>query len=134
MSKSVKQMSVAELEKALSAKRDKLEVLASEREELLKELGRVDGKIRDLGGKVSGRVSTGRRGPRAKNEKPLWGHVEDILGRTKRGFTVDELEQKIRASGYKTKSKNFKNVIYQCLYHSEDVSHDSATGRYVLKS
>jgi len=65
---------------------------------------------------------------------PLWGHVENILGRTKRGFTIDELEKKILASGYKTNSNNFKNVVYQCLYHSEDVSLNGETGRYVLKS
>ncbi len=134
MAKSISQMSVVELEKALSTKRDKINDYMSERDQILKELDRVEGKIRDLGGKVAGRKAQGRRGPRAKNEKPLWGYVEDILGRTKKGFTIEELEKRVLASGYKTKSNNFRNVIYQCLYHAEQVSHDSETGRYVLDS
>ncbi len=134
MAKSVNQMSVGELEKALAVKRDKLDELMSERDQVLKDLDRIDGKIRDVGGKVSAKRAQGRRGPKAKNEKPLWGYVEDILGRTKKGLTIEELEQKVLASGYMTKSNNFRNVIYQCLYHAEEVTHDSSTGRYVIKS
>ncbi|MCA9073755.1 MAG: hypothetical protein KDA93_01890 [Planctomycetaceae bacterium] len=133
MAKAVSQMSVAELEKALSAKREKVDALLTERDQILRELDKVEGKIRDLGGNLSGRRAQGRRGPRAKNEKPLWGYVEDILGRSKRGVTIEELEKKVLASGYKTNSNNFRNVIYQCLYHAEQVSHDSSTGRYVLE-
>lgn len=134
MTKPISQMSLAELEKALAAKREKIDEYMSERDQLLKNLSRVESKILDLGGSLSGRKVQGRRGPRVKNEKPLWGYVEDILGRSKRGLTIDELEQKILASGYKTNSSNFRNVIYQCLYHAEQVSHDSTTGRYILKS
>ncbi len=134
MAKSVNQMSVSELEKALAVKRDKLGELMGERDQVLKELDRIDGKIRDMGGKVSAKRAQGRRGPKAKNDKPLWGYVEEILGRSKRGFTIEELEQKVLDSGYKTKSNNFRNVIYQCLYHAEQVTHDSSTGRYVLES
>ena len=134
MAKPVSQMSVTELEKALSAKREKIDVLMAERDQVLKELDKVESKIRDLGGSLSGRRAQGRRGPRAKNDKPLWGYVEDILGRSKRGVTIEELEKKVLASGYKTNSNNFRNVIYQCLYHSEQVTHDSSTGRYVLES
>ena len=134
MAKSVNQMSVSELEKVLAFKREKLDDLMSERDQVLKELDRIDGKIRDLGGKVSARKSQGRRGPKAKNEKPLWGYVEDLLGRSKRGMTIEELEKKILASGYNTKSNNFRNVIYQCLYHAEQVTHDSSTGRYIINS
>lgn len=134
MAKSVNQMSVAELEKALSARRERIDSLMADRDQILRELDKVEGKIRDLGGSFSGRRAQGRRGPRAKNEKPLWGYVEDILGRSKRGVTIEELEKKVLASGYKTNSNNFRNVIYQCLYHAEEVSHDSSTGRYILKS
>ncbi|MCA9111870.1 MAG: hypothetical protein R3B91_22920 [Planctomycetaceae bacterium] len=134
MAKPISQMSVAELEKALAAKRDKIDEYLGERDQLLKSLDRVESKIRDLGGSVTGRRVQGRRGPRVKNEKPLWGYVSDILGRTKKGLTIEELEEKILSSGYKTNSSNFRNVIYQCLYHAEQVSHDSSTGRYVMKS
>ncbi len=136
MPKNVSEMSVADLEKALLSKRSKLEDLSNQRDRLRKQLETVEGKIRTLGGTPAtpGKRRGGRRGKRVKNAKPLTAYVEEILGRTKKGFTVDEVMQKVLDSGYKTKSKNFRNVVYQCLYHAENIVQDEKTGRYQLTS
>ncbi len=136
MPKNVSEMSVAALEKALLTKRSKLEDLSSQRDRLRKQLETVEGKIQTLGGTPAapGKLRGGRRGKRVKNDMPLSGYVEDILGRTKKGFTVDEVVQKVLEAGYKTKSKSFRNVVYQCLYHAENIVQDEKTGRYQLTS
>jgi len=136
MAKNVNEMSVADLEKALLSKRSKLEDLSSQRERLRKQLETVEGKIQTLGGTpgTPAKRGGGRQGKRVKNAKPLSGYIEEILGRTKKGFTVDEVEQKVLEAGYKTKSKNFRNVVYQCLYHAENIAQDEKTGRHLLNS
>ncbi len=137
MAKSVTEMSLAELEKALSSRKSKLEKLQTQRKQLLKQLAGIDSKIRGIAGSEAVEKAPGVkvvRKRRPKNKQPLKAYVLDILGRSKKGLTLDEVHTKVLASGYKTKSDNFKNVVYQCLYHAKDISQDSETGRYQLKS
>jgi len=136
MPKTVSDMSVADLEKALQSKRGKLDDLSNQRDRLRKQLESVEGKIQTLGGTPAdpGKQKGGRRGKRVKNAMPLSGYVEEVLGRTKKGFTVDEVEQKVLEAGYKTNSKNFRNVVYQCLYHAENIVQDEKSGRHQLMS
>jgi hypothetical protein len=37
------------------------------------------------------------------------------------------------ATGYKSGSSNFKNVLYQTLYNDSKIVHDRKTGNYRLK-
>ena len=137
MAKSVNEMSVVALEKALSTKKARLDKLLAQRIQLQKQLDGVERKIRDVGG--DGAVEETKRSRRVRklrprNKQPLAAYVREILGRTKKGLTIDEVHAKVLDSGYKTKSENFKNVIYQCLYHAEDITQDADTGRYQLKT
>lgn len=145
----LREMSVAQLEKALLSK------LVAAREQLRKELGSLDDKIRDLSGgatapKAAEAESTeedgprrrgrpkgsknrkGRRGPRVKNEKSLRVYVQEELQKAKKGLTIDELIANVQAAGYQSKSDKFKAVMYQCLFHGKRFQKDDATGKYVL--
>lgn len=133
MAKAVAEMSLAELERALESKRSKVDELLQRREKLQKELEALDEKIRSLagGGKIEGSVRRRRR--RAKNEKSLKEHVVECLSRNKKGLALPDLHDKVLEAGYKTHSRNFRNVLYQCLYNLPEVKHDPSTGRYVMQ-
>lgn len=147
----LREMSVAQLEKALLSK------LLAARDTLRKELGSLDDKIRDLsGGTAAPRASAseasddgddaprrrgrpkgsknrkGRRGPRVKNEKSLRAYVQEELQKAKKGLTIDELITNVQAAGYQSKSDKFKNVMYQCLFHGERFQRDATSGKWVL--
>lgn len=145
----LREMSVEQLEKALLSK------LVAAREQMRKDLGSLDLKIRDLSGGTSvpkaaesessdedgprrrGRPKgsknrKGRRGPRVKNEKSLRVYVQEELQKAKKGLTIDELITAVQAAGYKSKSDKFKAVMYQCLFHGKRFQRDDATGKYVL--
>lgn len=133
MAKVSNQMSVAELERLLENRKTQLNRLTKERDKLQKDLQRVEEKISSLeGGRGMGRRVGGTVRP--KNKKSLHEVVTEILGRSKKGFPLGKLHDKVLESGYKTNSNNFKNVLYQCLYNSDDIQHDNKTGNYYLKN
>jgi len=136
-------MSLAELEAILEKKQSRLDELKKKQSRLEKELDGVNQEIATLEGKGKGRRgrpagSTNKkktvRRRRAKNAKPLKGHVEEILADNKKGLTLQQIVDKVKKAGYKSKSKDFKNVVYQCLYHTEEFVLDKAKGTYTLKS
>ncbi|MFH5805487.1 hypothetical protein ACG2DA_15665, partial [Alienimonas sp. DA493] len=78
------------------------------------------------GGKSS---AAGRKRP--KNEKPLPAVLADVL-EGKSGMALDDIHDAVVATGYKTSSKNFKNVIYQNLYNKDEFT-KSGDGTWVYK-
>jgi hypothetical protein len=130
MAKSVGVMSVAELEQILEDRKTKAIELGKRREQLQKELDEIDQQILEVMG--DHRVVRRRR-RRLKNEKSLRSHVLELLGKSKKGFSMADLTTKILAAGYKSSSSNFRNVLYQCLYNTEGVTFDQATGCYKMK-
>lgn len=130
-----KEMTVAQLERALENKRSRLTELTAKREKLQKQLAKTDSEIASLAGRGAAEgTGVRRRRRRPKNAKSLRAYVLEILGRSKKGLTIAELDDKVQATGYKSKSRNFRNVLYQCLYNSDEIGQDKETGRYVLKS
>lgn len=130
-----KEMTVAQLERALENKRLRLSELTTKREKLQKQLAKTESEIASLAGRgVAEGTGVRRRRRRPKNAKSLRAYVLEILGRSKKGLTIAELDDRVQATGYKSKSRNFRNVLYQCLYNSEEIGQDKETGRYVLKS
>ena len=122
-------MSVAELEQVLKSQVRAIE-LAKRREELQKELDEVERQIFEVMG--DHRVVRRRR-RRLKNEKSLRSHVLELLAKNKKGCSMADLMSKIEESGYKSSSSNFRNVLYQCIYNTEGVLFDQATGCYKMK-
>lgn len=72
------------------------------------------------------------RQKRVVNEMSLKAHVLSVLKKRKKGGTLDELKDLILAAGYKSNSANFKGVLYQCLYNTPGIAHDSESGKYTL--
>jgi hypothetical protein len=59
--------------------------------------------------------------------------VDGILVKSKKGLSLPDLASKVTESGYKSNSRNFKNVVYRCVYNSENIVHDAATGCYRIE-
>ena len=130
MAKSNGVLSVAELEQILEDRKVKALELGKRREELQKQLDEIDRQILEVMG--DNRVIRRRR-RRLKNDMSLRSHVVELLGKSKKGFSMADLTTKIVDSGYKSSSRNFRNVLYQCLYNTPGVTFDQASGCYKMK-
>ena len=134
MAKNTKELSVAALERLLNRRVSLLEKLTTKREKLQKDLARVEQRICALEGRRGGPKTSVRRRKRPRNAKPLAEVVADLLSRSKTGYPQAKLSEKVLATGYKSGSSDFKNVLYQCLYNSPNVVHEPETGNYKLKN
>ena len=133
MSRAPAGFSVAVLERILDERKGQLQDLAKRRDQAQKELDKLDAEIQGLVG-VGGSVGKiRRRRRRVKNAQSLRAVVLEIMGKNKKGFTLADLTVKVTESGYKSSSRNFRNVLYQCLYNTEGIVHDDATGCYRLE-
>lgn len=136
MAKSRNQFSVAELQRMLERKRSRLAALLKKRQSLQKSLAAVEKQIAVLEGPKSRSGTQKRRrkpGRRVKNARPLHAVVTEILSKTKAGLKISNLAEKVVATGYKSKSANFKNVLHQTIYNSDNIVRDKQTGKYRLK-
>ncbi|MBS0204912.1 MAG: hypothetical protein JSS49_18550 [Planctomycetes bacterium] len=125
--------SIVDLERLLETKRDQLQDLLHRRVKAQKELESLDAQIQDSLNPNApiGRVQRRRR--RVKNESSLRTVVEGVLAKNKKGLSLSDLVTKVTETGYKSNSQNFKNVVYQCLYHSDTIVHDEVTGCYRIE-
>src|SRR5262245_35808874 len=124
-------LSLADLEKLISNRTGQLDTLLKKRDELEAEVESLDAQLQEF--VTTGSISKrgGRKRPR--NEAPLRRVMLEVLGKTKRGLSLADLSQRIKETGYKSHSHNFKNVVYQCLYNTKSVVRDDATGCYKVK-
>ena len=124
-------LSVAELERLLRDRKSKLNDLVRRRTKLQRELEQIERQILELEGKSDSSVIRAAKRPR--NEKTLAEVVNEVLNRNKSGLTLSALAERVFATGYRSSSTNFNNVLYQCLYNAEEIVHDPETGKYSLK-
>lgn len=134
MAKSTGDLSVAALERILHKRKSLLDSLTSRRNKLQRDLEKVEEKISALEGKRGAGALFSRRRKRPKNSKSLSKVVTEILSRSKTGYPLSKLSEKVLATGYKSGSSDFKNVLYQCLYNSPQIVHERESGNYKLKS
>lgn len=129
------ELSVSELERMLAKKKTNLGKLEKERDKLAAKLNDIQREIDQINGTKTTTLAVppNRRAIRARNKKSLHTHVLELLSEYKKGLKLSELHEKILARGYKSGSTNFKNVLYQCLYHSPKVVLNQETHRYGLK-
>ena len=127
-----KDFSVSQLEKLLYSRKSELDRLVRKREQLQRQLDQVQSRITSVQGNSTGSTVRFRTRRRPKNEKSLHTVVTEILTRNKKGLALTPLAEKVLESGYRTNSKDFKNVLYQCLYNSKAFTHDDQTGLYRL--
>ena len=69
--------------------------------------------------KAAGAKSPNAGRKRPKNDKPLPAVLADVLD-GKGPMALDDIHAAVEKTGYKTSSKNFKNVIYQNLYNKDE--------------
>lgn len=124
---------LAELERILDATKRRLAKLHRKRNQIERRLDSVVEKISRIEGadrRVQSFANRDRR--RAQNERSLREVVTDLLRENKRGLGLDELSKRVLATGYKTTSTNFKNTLYQTLYHNDRFQLDKESGLYRL--
>lgn len=130
MAKAAGVLSVAELEQILETRKIKALELGKRREELQKQLDEIDHQILEV---MGDRRIIRRRRRRIKNEMSLRAHVLELLGKSKKGYSMADMTKKITEAGYKSSSRNFRNVLYQCLYNTEGVTFDQESGCYKMQ-
>jgi hypothetical protein len=128
MAKTSTDLTVADLERILNARRSALRELTKRRAKVQKDLDKIDAEIQQLTGTTSR-----RRGRRTRNARSLRLTVLDLLKKNKKGYSLADLAKLILDGGYKTASTNFRNVLYQCLYNTPGVYHDESSGTYRYK-
>lgn len=137
-------LTVAQLQKLLSKKQEKLDALVKQRSDLAKRLSDVDRQITEVGGspteekapKATAKAKARKAGgKRPKNTKKLFDVIMDVLTENTRGLSLVDLSAKVVETGYKTNSANFPNTVYQCLYNNAKVfGYDSDARLYTLKA
>ena len=136
-------LSVAQLERLLSDKKGELATLGQKKANLQSQLASVDKALDSLKGATAPAAAPaparrkkkrGRRGKRPKNTQTLPEVVAGILGKTPKGLSLKDLVAAVLGSGYKTKAKNFSNVVYQCVYNSKTIYRDEKSGTHRLKA
>lgn len=133
MARTAVDLSLAELERILSDRKIQVAELEKRREKLLKELSKVESELQAILGKRGKSLRrVGVRGPRVKNERSLREHIVEVLSKSKKGYVLTDIAAKVLEAGYKSNSKNFNNMIYQCLYNTDGIKHDLETDCYLL--
>ena len=123
--------SLSDLERILAERKSQAHDLTKRRDQLTKELEKIELELQEIiGTKRRGPKKGASRGKRPKNVRSLREILFDLLGKSKKGLTLADLEPKVVEAGYKSASKNFTNMIYQCLYNSEGLVQDPETGCY----
>ncbi len=131
-----KEWTVSALEQMLMRKQAQLQTLTRRRDALLGKLAKIDEAITRLTGQrgESGFKVRRRIRRRPKNERPLTEVVMEVLEKNKPGLSLRDLAEQVFATGYKSNSGNFNNVLYQCLYNNrKTIVHDAKTGAYRLR-
>ena len=130
---SLRELSVPSLERLLTKKRSQLVRLARRRTRLQNQLAKVERQIGQIGGQNGESKVTRKVRRRPRNAKPLNDVVFEILKKNKAGLPLEQLKSKILATGYKSHSADFKNVVYQCLYNNrKKIVRDEKSGLYRL--
>ncbi len=131
MARTASNFSLSDLERILDERKSQAIELTKRRDQLAKELAKIELELQGIHGKKRRGAPKGvRRGKRPKNERSLREIIFDLLGKSKKGLTLVDLEPKVIEAGYKSASKNFSNMIYQCLYNSQGIAQDPETGCY----
>jgi len=124
-------LSIAQLEQVLRARKSQLQKLAKQRTKIARELSKLDARIGMLGGDV-GRGGFGGAGGRARNEKSLVEMIEGVLGKSGKPMGVGDIVDAVQKGGYKSNSANFRGIVNQTLIKEKQFS-QAGRGVYQLK-
>lgn len=144
--------SVTDLQKMLEKQHAELDKLRTRREKLSADLAECDARISELNGAgaaAAGGTAVGTKratkkkkkvtrtkkagGKRVRNQPSLRKVIMDVLPGAKKPLTLDEVMEKVLATGYRSNAGNFRQVVYLNLYNlakKGEINHDSKTKLY----
>ena len=79
-----------------------------------------------------GKAAPAAKPPSSRRQPPLRILLANLLAKSKRPLAARELAEQVLASGYRTKSKNFVDVMWVALGNMENVENVPGKG-YILK-
>lgn len=132
-------MSIAELERLINNRKSELSGLYARRDQISKQLDAINAEIATAEGNAGvasrsrpnhfsrataspatkRKVAPSAAVTRAQNDKSLKAYIIEVLTTNRRGLSLAEIQDAVLKVGYVTNSSNFKNTLYQCLYHNE---------------
>lgn len=115
MPASVAEMSIESLERLISKRRRDLAKLMKKRQKIERKLEAVDQQIVSLGG------TGAARGSRAKIDVSLAEAITGVLKKAGGALSVDEITEKVLATGYRSNSPKFRSIVNQNLGEGEAV-------------
>lgn len=118
-------ISLADLERLLSARRRELERLQEQRARIQRELNGVERQISRIGGAT---IRNGARRPR--NAKNLIEAIADALSGGQ--LPVGDIVDRVQSSGYQSSSANFRGIVNQTLIKERGRFTNVARGVYRL--
>ena len=128
-------LSIAQLEQVLRARRSQLQKLAKQRAKIARELARLDQRIGMLGGGAGGgggRISGMGGGGRARNAKSLVEAIEDVMSKNAKPMGVGDIVNAVQKNGYRSSSANFRGIVNQTLIKEKQFT-SAGRGVYQLK-
>lgn len=118
----------ADLEKRQDILKNELHAIEAELLGAATSTGTTKAK-RGRAGKIKRKRVVRQRGGRPSLRDVLIG----VLQKNTSGMDLKDLAASARSTGYKTKSKNFDNTVYQCVYASHEIIRDKRSKKYRLK-
>jgi hypothetical protein len=105
-------MTIAQLEGLIATRQNRLEKVARERDQVQRQLDRLDEEIRRLSGRAG--ASSNGNGPHRRNGMSLVATLEAVLagGKPK---SVGEIVEAVQNRGYRSGSANFRGIVNQTL-------------------
>ncbi len=105
---------IQDLQRILTDRKRQLDKLMKKRDKAQKRVDEIDAEISKVSGGAM--TSNGRgAGSRARNDKPLPDYIEEVLAKAGKPMRVGDIDAGVRALGYKSNSKSFKNIVNQQL-------------------
>lgn len=127
------QLTLSELRNLVQERERSVSKLITQRARLQRKIESINEQIAELQGSQSVEAGSYTRAPHnpvTDNKQSLRELSLSILSKTRKGFTVREIEERALKQGYRSNSRNFRGVIYQTLRLIPNVTRQ-ADGRYV---
>jgi hypothetical protein len=135
-----KALSLKELDDLRSRRLKEIAALEKQRAKLKERIDAINARLASLRGRRRGRPparsaaagTTGRRRRRAKNVQPLRDVLVAALEKAAKPLSTNELLEAVKRSGYKSRSKNLRAVIYQAIHKADEIVPAKNGGGYML--
>ena len=138
-------LSTSELLAEIERRQAQAAAISSQRDAIARQVAELDRQIVNLGGELGSRKRRGRpRGSKNKasgtaagkrTQRGRRGGLADVLHGLLQGKTmsVPEMAQAVKKAGYKSKSKNFPNVVGITLTNHRNMFKRVSRGQYTAR-